>query len=820
MTSLKFCLLSADYILDEQERPVMRLWGRTSSGKSVLCIDRGFSPYFYVEPREGMSLDELQGIAKRIGNLVLEEEGKESRRPLRVEMLEMRYLGVSRKVFRVYVQTPADVPKFRDLLKDWSDVKEEYEYAVSFYKRYMIDNRLVPMGWVEAEGSRVETECLVDTAFEAERVKPLEEEDIPPLRLLAFDIETSEREGEKVIMLSMCDNKGFDRVLTYRGRRRKGVEVLRDEAALIRRFMALVRERDPDMVLGYNTDRFDFVKLDSRATALGIDLDLSRDGTKIEFRRRVGVSSAKAIGRVHIDLFGFVENIMQFYLSTEVLSLERVAQEIVGRRKKDMKWREIEESWRDGKDLRKLADYCLWDSRLALMLGESVLPQVYELSRVCGQLPFDVARMRYSQLVEWLLMRRAHEAGELSPNRPRYDEIMRRRKYPAYTGGYVHPPKEGIHEKIALYDFTSLYPSITITHNVSPETLDCMCCPKDSNPKTNHVPEGEHYFCQNHKGFIPAILEGLVEQRQSIKRRMRKAKKGTKLRRMLDNRQNALKILANASYGYYAYAGSRWYSRVCAQSITAWGRHYIKQVISKAQSMGFSVIYGDTDSLFIESKTRKAARDFLKRANKDLPGVMELELEGMYKAGIFVLAKSGKAAKKRYALIDSRGKMTIRGFEKVRRDWSPIAKQTQESVLEAVLRNRSPEKALGIVKKSIERIRNHQVELDDLVIYSQITRPLSQYEQIGPHVAAARRAREKGRIIRPGMSISIIIEPGEGSISSRAVPLEDARDYDPDYYISNQLIPAALRVLSGLGYTEDDLLGRGSQSSLEGFLGK
>ncbi|MCK4714679.1 MAG: hypothetical protein KAT35_03830, partial [Candidatus Aenigmarchaeota archaeon] len=287
------------------------------------------------------------------------------------------------------------------------------------------------------------------------------------------------------------------------------------------------------------------------------------------------------------------------------------------------------------------------------------------------------------------------------------------------------------------------------------------------------------------------------------------------------NRQKALKILANASYGYYAYAGSRWYSRVAAQSITAWGRFYIQKVIKLAQRMGHEVIYGDTDSLFLKVKTKKAAKEFLDRSNKSLPGVMELDMQGIYKAGIFVLAKTGMAAKKRYALLGEDGKITIRGFEKVRRDWSPIARDTQENVIEAILRDRSPDKAVDFVRNTVERIRKGDVDLDELVIYSQLTKPLNKYEQIGPHVVAARKSHERGRVIKPGMSISLIITKGEGSISSRAEPFEDARDYDPDYYINNQVIPAALRVLSGLGYTEESILGeKPGQASLDGFFRK
>jgi DNA polymerase elongation subunit (family B) len=830
MPSVKLCVLDVDYIMEGVpshegggNRPVMRIWGKTREGKSIVVLDRGFRPYFFVEPKPGMSLEQLEGLAERLENEIVDDA-----RVLGVEMTERGFLGTPKRVFRVSVETPASVPKFREAVKEWGDVKGQYEYAISFHKRYMIDRKIVPMGWVEATGKPVKTGYAVDRSFEAESIRPMGEEKVPGLRVLAFDIETSETaQGENIIMISLGDNRKFSRVLTYKGKGGRGIEILGDEKAMLQRFVKIVGERDPDIIIGYNTDRFDFVKLDARSESLGVELALSRDRSRLAFKRRMGISAAEISGRIHVDIFDFVENIMKQYLSTEVMSLDRIAREVLGKEKKKMKWKEIEEAWKNGKGMKRLAEYCKWDSKLVLMLGEVILPQVYELSRITGQTLFDVSRMRYSQLVEWLLIRKAHEIGELSPNRPKHDEIMKRRMYPAYSGGYVHPPVEGIHENIALYDFASLYPSITITHNVSPETLDCMCCHEGKcTSRVSKVPDSEHYFCRKHRGFIPMVLEDIIEQRERIKRRMARIKPGKILYRMLDNRQNALKILANASYGYYAYPGSRWYSRVCAQSITAWGRFYIRKVISMAQRMKFDVIYGDTDSLFIKPKTKKAAREFLKKVNNSLPGVMELDLDGIYKSGIFVLAKTGIAAKKRYALLDEKGDMTIRGFEKVRRDWSPIAKETQEGVLKAILQERSPEKAVEIVRNNIERIRKGSVEMEELVIYSQITKPLSKYDQIGPNVVAARKAQERGRTIRPGTSISIIITRGEGSISSRAEPFEDAGSYDPDYYIRNQVIPAALRVLSGLGYTEDDLTGeggpsqaipKGSQATLKGF---
>ena len=793
---IEFCILNIDYMM-EGNTPVIRVWGKTDKGKTICVLDRTFEPYFYMEPKPDLKKADIENLKAKILRMELEGE-----KPERVEILDKTILGKPLKVLKVSVKRPPDVPKFRDLLKDWKEVRNEYEYGISFYRRYLIDNDLIPMSWARVSGKKIESGLLVDETIEAKEVKPIERGGLPNLHVMAFDIELAEEDGEgKIIMISFRSNRGLNKVITYKKVKGKGTELVRSEEELLKRFTEVVKEQNPDIIVGYNTDRYDFLKLNERCEKYRIELRLGRDDRHVVFRKRGRIFSAQIDGRVHVDLFDFIEHILGSSLATETLTLDRVAKEILGKGKKKVEWKEIEKAWKEGKNLERIVEYCRWDSELTLLLSDHLLPQIYELCKTVGQILFDVSRMTYSQLVEWLLIRNAYRIGEISQNRPKYDEVMRRRKYPAYTGGYVHVPKEGIHDKIALFDFASLYPTITITHNVSPDTLNCICC-KSGDSKKNKVPGQEHYYCKKKIGFIPNIIKELLEKRNNIKRKMDRAKPYSIKYKGLDNRQYALKVLTNSIYGYYAFAGSRWYSRVCAESITAWGRFYIKKVISMAERMKYEVIYGDTDSLFLKVRGQKHATDFLKRVNRSLPGIMELDFRDLYKSGIFVLGKTGIAAKKRYALIDFDGKITIRGFEKVRRDWSKIAKDTQENVLLAVLKDKSPKKAVKIVKKTIDDIQKNRVDMDDLVIYSQVTRPLSKYEQISPHVVAARKARERGRVIKEGSTISFIITKGSGSISTRAEPAEDAKNYDPDYYINHQVIPAALRVLSGLGYTE------------------
>ncbi len=201
----------------------------------------------------------------------------------------------------------------------------------------------------------------------------------------------------------------------------------------------------------------------------------------------------------------------------------------------------------------------------------------------------------------------------------------------------------------------------------------------------------------------------------------------------------------------------------------------------------------------LEAEIKAQARKFLTYLNSTLPESMELEYEGFYRRGFFV-------SKKRYAVIED-GEIIAKGLELVRRDWAPIVKNTQESILMAILKEGDSEKAIKEVKQVLKRIKKGNVDKKELIIHTQITKPLNQYKQVGPHVVAARIIEEHGIKVSRGTIIQYIIVKGKGSISQRAVPYEysDGYDYDKDYYINNQLIPAVERIMYSFGYSKKDL---------------
>ncbi len=203
--------------------------------------------------------------------------------------------------------------------------------------------------------------------------------------------------------------------------------------------------------------------------------------------------------------------------------------------------------------------------------------------------------------------------------------------------------------------------------------------------------------------------------------------------------------------------------------------------------------------------------NFLFSVNQELPPGMELEFEGFYERGFFV-------TKKRYALIHD-DKIVVKGLELVRRDWAPVAKKTQEKVMMAILKDGSPKKAAKIIKKVIDRIKNGEIPIEDLVIHTQLTKNPDKYQQMAPHVLAAKKAIKRGRKVGRGSIIRYVVVKGKGPISQRAEPLEDAdvANYDPSYYIDNQVLPAISRIIDSLGYSHDEIVHKQKQSNLDAF---
>ncbi len=808
MKKLRAVLIDVDYVT-RKDRAVIRLVFKRK--RFFRLYDENFEPYFYVDVKEKGELA-LDKAKKQLEELaVRDNQGKEVKFE-RVEFVEKELLGKNTKVLKAVCRHPGHVVLLREKARE---VGTSYEDNILFGRRYLIDKKLTPLNEYEVvrKGKNV-------VKIEGER------EVVPGLRMLSFDIETYNPQGmpreniDPIVMISFADEKS--EVLSWKKIDKQFVKAMADEKAVIAEFCRLVKEKDVELLVGYNSAAFDFSYLKARAKALGMGLALGRDGSGVVLKRRGMLNSARITGRIHIDLYPVIRFMGTIgALKGYKYTLGEAYSELVGGEKEgwkeDVKKREIWRMWDDEKQLGRLADYSLKDAEATREIALKALPLQYELCKLVKLSLFDIAGMTSGQLVEMLLLNKAHQAGMIAPNKPSGEEAEERRDA-VIEGAFVKMPTPGIYENMVVFDFRSLYPSIIISHNVDPATLNCSCCSKE---EASVSPNG-HRFCKKKRGLIPSTLEEVVEKRKGLKKEIRECKNEDE-KKMIEARSQALKIAANSVYGMFRFARARWYSRECGEAITAWGRHYVKDVIKQAEELGFEVIYSDTDSLFLKigSKTREQALEFMKKVNDSLPKGMELELEAFYPRGVFVGKKASasggeeKGAKKKYALLREDGKIKIRGFELVRRDWSELAKETQQAVLEAILKEGNKEKAIEIVKKVVRELKEGKVPLEKLVIHTQLRKKIGKYAIASPEVSAAVRAREAGMRIEEGAVIDYVVGRSGGErVSDRSVIVELAKDYDPNYYIENQILPSIMKILSELGVDEHELKGMGKQATL------
>jgi len=790
-------------------------YAKLKDGKKVI-VKNSYQPYFYAS-QEGIDLDLFE---KKLKGLQIDDA-----KVVSWEEVEKELVGKKRKFYKIFVNYPKAVPVISKKLQALG--VESYEKDILFVHRYLRDKNILPMSLVEAEGKYLEQEEFKISVFLAEKVKQAgmgEKEFMKDWNILAVDIETyavkKEIDAKKnPILMIALHGKDFRKVITWKKFKHNldYLEIVDSEAELLERFREIIIEQQPDILTGYFSDGFDLPYIKTRAEKNNVRLNLGLDDSEMVVVSRSGSRSGqvKIRGILHLDVLKFIKNIFGKDLKTDSYSLDNVSKELLNHQKHEVDLNNLSAAWdRKNEMLPEYCEYNLHDANLTYKLCEKLLPDMIEFTTIIGVPAFDVIRMSFSRLVESYIMKRSMEYDVLAPNKPGNDEIAQRMDE-SIQGGYVYEPTPGLYEDVVVFDFRSLYPTIITAHNIGPESFHCSCC------KSNKVPGKEQYwFCKKDKKFIPSVLEQIILKRVEVKKLIRECKKEED-RKILEARSYALKILANSFYGYLGFYGARWYCLECAASTTAYARNYIKTAIEKAKKKGFKVVYADTDSCFLllGEKSLDDAMKFMDEVNKDLPGQMELEFEGHFSKGIFVAQKvSGKGAKKKYALMTKNGELKITGFEYVRRNWSELAKEAQQEVLRLVLQDKV-DAAFSYVRKIVDDLKKSKVDLSKLVLKTQITRDLSKYTSIGPHVKVAQDMADKGEQVTAGTLIEYIIVKGSGLVRERAkIPSEVSKgDYDVNYYLKHQLIPAVSSIFAVLGYSEEEIFNESSQTGLGKF---
>ena len=806
-------------------KPVIRLWCKNKEGETFIVLDKNFEPYFYAFPYSSTQyswdseVDDLEEKKHLIENICV-YRGVDEIKFKRVEFCQKKLLGVTRRGLKLFTELPSHVPLLREEVKKVGLTVLEAD--ILFAIRYLIDKQLRLFDGIKAVGEEIkvdeETTAILASVLSYKKMNGL-----PKLKILAFDSEMASSSGygmpspkkDPIVIISVAysegeGNESKTKLFVMGDGKDEDKEVIID-------FLAFIDQFQPDIIVGYNSDGFDWQYVRQRAKLHGISLTVGADGSTVQYEKDRGgaLPGVNIIGRLNVDLFKLAKRDLD---SVKVKKLENVA-EYLGVMKKservNLTPREITDYWTSSSSSfarQQLYEYAKADAVSTLSIAEKMLPLQIELSKMIGYPLDDLAKMGRGRQVEAFLTAEAFKKGELVP--------PKRGSEKTFEGGFVLPPEKGLHEDVIALDFSSMYPTIMISFNISPDTfVEPNIAEHESDLYV--APEVGHAFRKAPDGFFKSIMSDLITRRRAIKSEMKHYDKKSDEYRLLDIQQQSIKILTNSFYGYTGWSAAKFYKQECAEATTAWGRHFIKRTVEVAEELGFTVIYGDTDSIFAKlspdagdgaegydrkAATQKKAREVSARISEELP--LELEIQDFFKSIFF----TGK--KKRYAALTDKGEIIVRGLEVRRGDWCEQAKEVQTEVIEFILRDKDPAAAMKYAKNIIQDLKEGKISVDKLTIYKTLTRKISSYETKQAHVIAAEKALASRIVYEVGSKVPYVIIKGLGKTSDRAFPVDlieeskgneitaEGRIYqiDSSYYIQHQVIPVAHRVLQLFGY--------------------
>jgi DNA polymerase-2 len=755
--------------------PVLHLYGRLEDGRSFLVRDRRQVPRFYVE----------QGDADRA-----RKRGAVRQAPTDQVTL------IGRPVVRVEVQEPADAPPLRDRLAKAGI--PTYEADVRFAWRHLIDRGV--RGSLEIRGAGREAPGI-GLVFEDPEIVPADW--TPRLSVLSLDIETDPAARRLLaIGLHGC---GASEVLLLTPPGRgcpEGARPFPTEEELLAGFCARVREIDPDLLTGWNVVDFDLFVLDRLASRRGVPLALSRGPGTLRLRAQVGVRGswqATVPGRLVLDGMRLLRGA---FVRMDDYGLDAVARAVLGEGKTLAGHGRAEEILRlFEEDRERLVEYNRTDARLALEILERLrlVDLAVERSRLTG-LPLDRVASSIAAF-DFLYLSELGRRRIVAPSVRAEADVLE-----PQGGGHVLEPRPGLYTNVVVLDFRSLYPSIIRTFEIDPLNLvRPEAGQADADPIV--APNGAAFA--RRKGILSEILDELLPRREEARRAGDPVK------------SQAIKILMNSFYGVLGTPACRFFDPRLANAITSFGRELLLWCKGRIEAGGARVLYGDTDSLFVETgePDAGAARVFgeslAARLNHDLArhiaerwrvrSRLDLAFDRLYLRLCLPAVRHGTAgARKRYAgLVEGPegGRVLFIGMEAVRGDWTDLARDVQRELYARLFADRPVLEYLREVVADLRRGR-----FDDRLVYRKSLRkaPEAYTATTPPHVAAARKMAGKTR----GRVAYVITTGGPEPASDRRHPI------DHEHYVEKQLRAVAEPVLALLGQDFDDVSGSRKQLSL------
>ncbi|KAJ3515999.1 hypothetical protein NLJ89_g1399 [Agrocybe chaxingu] len=888
---------------------ILRIFGVTEDGHSVLATVTDYLPYFYVAVPRGFTDTDIEPFRQYLNGIfdnVVRNVEKVMHKTL------MGYRGDDSVPFlKLTLSEPRSVPKVRDkyprplfhnsdrilIYSDYIRFFDQetpgyngffdgatptFESNIVFVLRFMIDTKVsvtnnppvlfsiafkvVGMNWIEVpagkytitpQGKKRST-CQLEISMRYDAFISHAPEGnwskIAPLRILSFDIECAGRKGifpdanhDPVIQIANMvtrqgEQKPFIRNIFTLNTCSPivGSQVLsfKDEGNLLQAWRDFVEEVDPDVVIGYNIAGFDFPYLIDRAKALkatkfpylGRMRGMRTETKNTHFSSKAyGQRDSKDTpldGRLQLDVLQF----MQREHKLRSYTLNSVCAKFLGEQKEDVHHSVITDLQNGTPESRRrLAVYCLKDAYLPQRLLDKLMCFVnyVEMARVTG-VPFNYLLARGQSIkVLCQLYRKANEEGYLVPmSRSEGTDEQ-------YEGATVIEPKKGYYDvPIATLDFSSLYPSIMMAHNLCYTTL----LDKPTVERLGLVKDVDYIQTPNNdlfattkrrKGLLPTILEDLIAARKRAKADLKKETDPFK-KAVLDGRQLALKISANSVYGFTGATIGKLPCLAISSSVTAYGRQMIEKTksavegeycVNKGHGHDAVVIYGDTDSVMVKfgptdlAKVMALGSEAADFVTTQFVKPIKLEFEKVYYPYLLI-------NKKRYAGLywtktEKYDKMDAKGIETVRRDNCRLVSTVIETCLHKMLIDKDVRGAEEYTKRVISELLQNKIDMSQLVITKALAKDNYTGKQAHVELAERMKQRDAGSAPALGDRVAYVIVKGiKGAAAYEKSEdplyvLENNIPIDTKYYLENQLSKPLMRIF-------EPILGDKASSLLSG----
>lgn len=677
------------------------------------------------------------------------------------------------KYTRIYADYPHKSESLdKDMERDWG------------YKTFAFNDMLEKLKLLECQ--TFEADILPHKRFALQDNVEFEQD----YKVLFLDIETDDRirngqpiPGEfRILSVALKDgNDGKEAYLVIKE------DTDEEEQAMLTKLAKLFNTYD--VLIGWNSLAFDFVYIKSRMMRYGIQIDW----------RKLFLQDQMKIFQKSVSLRSY--------------SLENVSQEYLGEGKIEHEGIGIYEMWKNHPEL--LEKYNRVDVQRCFQLEQKTkYLAVARNVNAIGRCPCD--DLFITRKIDNLVVKQAQDDKHYHFKSiiREYDEdgclIVDEEDDDKFEGAYVFPPVPGRYKNTKVFDYSSLYPNVIKTLNISFDTLvEDDSVPDELCIKT---PSG-HRYRKDIIGILPKVITMMKDKRDYYKDLMSKETPGSLAHKTYDNLQYVYKAFGLSFYGALGETHTRFYDVRIAESVTLGGQYFNKAGAAYLTKNGYKILYGDTDSLFVDgisndkevirllSEIKSLCAKIAKEEfNSDIC-TLEMSYDKGFKTFLIVNAKKRYAGYLDYldGHVVNPCKLKITGFEYVRTDQCGFVKKYQKEILEWILSDEQPtaiQMRSWILDKQ-SKVFSGKMPTEELMFAQKVTKPIEQYDKPLMHVKVAMQLLKDGKDFWVGDKVQYFIE----SLDTRQKPLPKPLyafkgKYNEAYYWNNKIFPAFERILS------------------------